>query len=474
VHSPAFRARNDLFERNGGTTGFRNLYMTGEEHAKEIEQMLHPSKFQASWAGKGGKAVLDWLTDYNSAFENSVRLAVFEAALAEGVPPVKAASMAKDVTVNFNRKGTYSRQMGALYAFFNVSVQSLERASAAMFSHKDGKTTLTNTGKKVILGGMLLGGMQTASLAMFGFDAEEPPEFIKARSIIIPAPFTEKGYIAVPMPFIFNIAPNAGRLIIEALIFGDLSDKAQKFLMAVMDSTDPLGGSSTIAQELTPSVLDPFVALIENTDWQGKHIYREDFNASKPTPGHSRAKQNASDWALGLSRVINQLTLGSEFAAGAPSYPPEVFESLAEHAFGGPGRLFTKATRLTKELSEGDPIHLYNIPLVGKLIGAAGGDTSDWAKWSKNMSLLHIHNLELKGREDDREARREYMDSHPLARRVEDAKISDRTMKNLLTERRKIRGQDRTAQLDKQRERIDERISHLLTSFNERVEAVVQ
>jgi hypothetical protein len=100
-----------------------------------------------------------------------------------------AASLAKNLTVNFNRKGDVATQMGALYAFFNASMQGTARMI---------ETLKGPTGKKIMAGGLLLGSMQAALLAAAGFDDEEPPEFIRSKNIVIPT--GDGKYIAFPMP----------------------------------------------------------------------------------------------------------------------------------------------------------------------------------------------------------------------------------------------------------------------------------
>jgi hypothetical protein len=44
-------------------------------------------------------------------------------ALDAGLSTERAASLAKNLTVNFNRKGRQTRELGAFYAFFNAAVQ---------------------------------------------------------------------------------------------------------------------------------------------------------------------------------------------------------------------------------------------------------------------------------------------------------------------------------------------------------------
>ena len=67
----------------------------------------------------------------------------------------QAASLAKNITVNFNRKGQMATQVGALYAFFNASVQGTARIAETLFDKNEGNikaAKLSKTGKKIIAG----------------------------------------------------------------------------------------------------------------------------------------------------------------------------------------------------------------------------------------------------------------------------------------------------------------------------------
>jgi hypothetical protein len=71
----------------------------------------------------GFRAVFGLLSDYNTTMENAIRLAAYKVGLDKGMSKEQAASLAKNLTVNFNKKGQISNQMGAWYAFFNAAVQ---------------------------------------------------------------------------------------------------------------------------------------------------------------------------------------------------------------------------------------------------------------------------------------------------------------------------------------------------------------
>jgi hypothetical protein len=121
-----------------------------QDRADALQAILDPSSWTKSPLGKvftaGGTLkvpletarkiaapVFDWLSDYNQTMENAVRLSAYKVAKEQkknGVREItdqQAASLAKNLTVNFNRKGQIGRQAGALYAFFNAAVRGTAR-----------------------------------------------------------------------------------------------------------------------------------------------------------------------------------------------------------------------------------------------------------------------------------------------------------------------------------------------------------
>lgn len=95
-----------------------------------------------------GRALLAWLSGFHETLEATTRLGVYKAALDQGISGQEAASIAKNITVNFNRKGRNMPVAGAHFALLNAAIQGDKRMLE----------TLTGpAGRKVMMGGMALG-----------------------------------------------------------------------------------------------------------------------------------------------------------------------------------------------------------------------------------------------------------------------------------------------------------------------------
>ncbi|MBL8440234.1 MAG: hypothetical protein JNK96_03355, partial [Betaproteobacteria bacterium] len=272
VPSSRWASLYEEFQNEGGQTGYRDQFSNAEQRAEAIAKEIRSMDRNVAFKATG--AVFDWLSDYNQAMENAVRLAAYAAAKDRGLSKQQAASLAKNLTVNFNRKGQVATQMGALYAFFNASMQGTARLAQ----------TLTGPmGRRIITGGILLGSMQALLLASAGMGDDEPPEFVRERNLILP--IGDGKYISLPMPLGFHVLPNLGRIPVEFVMSG-FREPARRIsdLVAIFaDTFNPIGNAGLSLQTIAPTVVDPFAALAENKDWTGKPIAKMDMNANSPT-----------------------------------------------------------------------------------------------------------------------------------------------------------------------------------------------
>ena len=476
----------DELQLEGGMTGYRDLYKDSSDRSKAIKYALDPHAWQKNKLGKiftvGGrlkvplavaqdkaKVIFDWLSDYNLAMEGAARLAVYKTALDNGMSKQQAASLAKNISVNFNRKGLAGQQAGALFAFFNASMQGTARIGETLFTMNNGniKTLrLNGLGKKIVGGGILLGSMQAMALSLAGFDDDEPPEFIRERNFILP--IGGKKYLTLPMPLGFHAIPNIGRITTEFALggFKKPGDHVLKLLGVFADAFNPIGNSGLSVQTISPTPIDPLVALGENRDWTGQPISREDYNKLSPTPGFTRSKDVSSDISRLLAEAINYLSGGTKYTPGKLSPTADQIDYLAGQVTGGVGREAAKISQTTKAVSTGEELPPHKIPLVGRFYGDTDTQSSQGAKFYANLKKLNEVEAELKGRIKDRIPATEYRSSHPELRLVPLANRAESSVSELRTLKRKLIERDAPKEKIKN---IETRITVLMKRLNDRV-----
>lgn len=476
------------FQNEGGATGFRDLYRTSADRAKALEATLSPTAWmEAGWgkfftaggvlkvplsvAQKGASPLFNWLSDYNQAMENAVRLSAYKVALEQGLSKQRAASLAKNLTVNFNRKGQAGSQAGALYAFFNAAMQGTARIGDALFEVSGGdlKTLrISRAGKAIIAGGVSLGVMQAVILAAAGFDDDDPPQFVRERSLIIP--IGDKKYITWPMPLGWHVLPNIGRLATEYALNGlkEPSKKSIALMAVFFEAFNPIGSSGFSWQTVTPTAIDPIVALLENRDWTGKPIAKTGFD--KTTPGHLLAKDTATAYAMVISEAINKLSGGTDYVAGALSPTPDQIDYLIGQVAGGVGREFGKLNQAAQSVITGAELPPYKTPLVGRFYGNAGAASSQLSRFYENLRRINEYEAEIKGRAKDGVPREEidaYKAEHPESKLVGAANFIEREIWALRKRKRDLIKKDAPrAEVEK----IEANMTKAMTEFNAAVD----
>lgn len=443
------------FQREGGQTGFRDQFSKSAERAEALEREL--KKISEGKAKQAGRAIFDWLSDYNETMENAVRLAAYKAAKDKGLSNQQAASVAKNLTVNFNRKGQVATQAGALYAFFNASVQGTARLAETMTGP---------AGKKIMAGGLVLGVAQAMLLAAAGFDEDEPPDFVKERNLVIP--LANGKYLTVPLPLGFNVIPNASRVLTEFALSGfrEPSKRVAQIAGSLLEMFNPIGNAGWSVQTIAPTVADPLVALAENRDWTGKPIAKKDRSDLAPTPGHTRAKETASWIAKELSYYLNLASGGTKYKPGLISPTPDQIDYLIGQATGGVGRELLKVEQTLSSTVSGEELPTYKVPVLGRFYGDTKSGAAESERFYENLKRLNEHEAEIKGRAKNRENPSQYVRENPEARLVGMANQAERDVQKLRQLRREL--VDKGAEATRVK-LLEERIKMRMKQFNDRV-----
>ena len=456
-----YDALYEQMKMSGGTTGYREMFRVGKDRADKLQKEINA--MNASAPRKAFNWLLDWLDDYNTALENAVRLSAFRVGVASGISPDKSASISKNITVNFNRKGRVGRELGAWYAFFNAAVQGTTRTI---------QTLRGPAGAKIIMGGVALGVMQTL-VAMMAFDDDEwedIPDFIKQRNFIIPA--GGSAYITVPYPLGFNVLPNIGRIASEWIRQGGKNPgkHAVDLLMSVLEASNPFG-SGTLSQVISPTLADPIVALAENKDFTGRPIAKTDLVSTDPTPGFMRARDTSSTVSRFLSERLNALTGGTKYTPGMFTPTPDQIDYVFGTLTGGIGRELNRAYQSVEMTMQGKDVPEHRKPLWGRFYGTTDEDSAVSSRYWRNVRELNTLEREYNGRLKDREEVNSLIKSNPEVTWAKSLNANERQIGRMRVERtriefdQKLTETDRTTKLDAQ----DKLIVDAMRRYNDQV-----
>ncbi|GAB2806358.1 hypothetical protein GCM10027276_03770 [Comamonas piscis] len=461
----------EQFQLDGGTTGFRELYSDPADRLKALQKELRKGTQGA--AAKGASFALGVLSDFNESLEMTTRLATYKVALDNGLSRQEAASLAKNITVNFNRKGRVTSVLGSHYAFLNAAIQGNARLLQTMTGP---------AGRKIALGGVGLGVMMAmmGQLMMGGGDGADDewkkiPEFVKERNIIIPLSRTQ--YVTIPMPLGFHVLPNLGRKMVDAAFHNDPTVSRAKYVgdMAAiaLNAYNPFGGSDNMMQMFTPTWADPAIALATNKDWMGKSIFKEVRDINHPTPGHARVKDATALPYRWAARGINAVTGGSEWEQGAISPTPEAIQYLVEQAFGGVLREANKLGATATAAATGEELAPHQWFLAGRVYGNTTGMNGQSGTYYDNAKRINVALAEAKARVERGENVDAVLKDVPLAKAASVEKLADKRVSELTKLRRKVQASDLPDKKD-QVKAINKEIEGTMRLLNQAVAEVVK
>lgn len=447
----------EQFQNDGGQTGFREMFADGTRRAEAVEKDLARMAQGRADPRRMARGLFSLLSGFNEVTENAVRLSAYAAALDKGMSRPEAARLARELTVDFNRKGRATREISPLFAFFNAAVQGNERTLRALRGP---------TGKYIIAGGLALGVAQALMLAAAGYDDDEIPEYVKARALVIPLFNKEKSYILIPLPLGMHVIPNTGRAITE-MVIGNQKNLGKKTIDAIGEISgafNPLGGGNIFTMDgalrtILPTVIDPLVELGFNKNFAGTPIEREARGETDVRPGFQRArestlKKTTGQAYLGISKVLNKATGGTDYEAGAISPTPERLRYLSQVALGGVLREFEKIVDTTTAKARGEKTSINSVPVASRFYGEVDADRVQQSRYYENVKRVDRVEAAAKAakKAGDAEAYQRIVNESPLYEVIKPANKVEQAVRKLNKQAVQVIG-DREAQaaLDAQR-----------------------
>lgn len=376
------------FMMNGGETGFVSSLDVEDLKKKFKNDLKDLDRWKANPV-KVGHTIMDSIEFLNRMIEDSNRFAVYMTSIQYGRSIDEAVNDAKDVTLNFNRKGTgeYGWQMiRNLYLFINPAVQSLQTLGALAKHHPFKFTAVTASW---LASGVLVPIINAALMSLLGGDDDKDKywQFTKwdrRNNLIMWIPFTHE-YVKIPLAQEFRAFYGLGDMIASKMMGGELAEESwsqygEDLLGQVVDMLplDPTGYDGNIAVSLMPNAIRPVFELAFNVDFTGKPLFKEtEYN--KYDPNFTKAYVGTPDWLVRASKMVN--SIGNDYpdvqqnsidAFGDPRYNlnnPAVVDHVLSSYLGGAYTMGSQVLGvLTKSLNDPKEIKVADIPLFSKFV----------------------------------------------------------------------------------------------------------
>lgn len=392
------------FMDNGGATGY-TFVETQKEYAKDLANKLE--KLSDGNIGKLSpkelvSTVFECFEFMGNVAELVNRYAAYKTSREHGRSIDRSINDAKEVSVNFNKKGAGKKTKSDKWyintaawiseygrdwvLFFNAAVQSMYKEYSMMRNHPI-KGIGSRIAPLIFMGSSvsLLNNLFMPMLfAYLGWDSDDDDrdyfdslsDHERQNNICIR--LTHGRWLKIPL------SPElANYFKIGDIIAGQLSGKREVEAMDVVktgiDMVSPLNinweyDSWKFALNLLPTVVQPIAQNASNVNFMGNPIYKTSMNkANDYDPEYTKVYRSTSTTMVELSRALNSLTGGDDVKRGT-SFNPATWQNILSGYTGGFGTVALGVSDLVLDMLSGEngdmPVSRY--PLLSRFL--TGGD----------------------------------------------------------------------------------------------------
>lgn len=379
---PAEAVMYQEFRKNGGETFFLDRKNV-EETLESLNRHMNGPEGALGWTKDKLESVGKLMELMSMPMEAAPRFAMYKVLRRNGWSPERAATYAKELTVNFNMKGA-SSNFRSLYVFANPAVQgtyrlfqNYSRGSEGVAKFLPSNQFAATAGVWIVMG--LMGNM--IARAIGGEDEDKPgvdkldmiPNYKRATSLIL-APDVPGG--AIPIAYGWNVFHTLGHYMADVLTGKLKSEEAAgRVLSAAFDSFAPIGSGAesqtvggAVLKTILPSPLVPVYELGANENRFGAPIYKEQspFSDVKEANAYMHF-DTANPISKSVMQGLNTLTGGNQYKKGLIDVNPGAVDYFIQSYMPG---LFTevyKGAGLAIQAARGEDTKRSAIPVVDRL-----------------------------------------------------------------------------------------------------------
>ena len=420
------------FMANGGETGYMSFRQI-EERKNEIERQL--KLYGGKMSLKKGWSDAWNLVDYaNRVVENQSRFAAYMASRRSGRTIDRSIYDAKEITVNFNKKGAGSTFYNAKnqtlagkvaggvsgigrfgFAFWNAAIQGT--TNFARFVKRNPKK-----GVAVSLATMALGYVVPLLASIFHDDDDDKegsgyfdlPDAVRRDNFVFRFPGMDS-WITIPLPVEYRALYGLGELTATAMYrasigmpmtAGEIAGQAMGQISQLMPldlseggGMDFTWGASGNFNALAPSAVKPVAEAWTNKSWTGLPVYK-DTPYNKQDPEWTKAFKNTNTFLVKMCKQLNEWTGGDSVKGGAVDLNPAVMEHLLKGYLGGYMQTANQFGKLGETVFGDRENEFRNWPVVSRFL-QEGDERTKWRAVTERY-----FNLKKEAEETDRQLKR--------------------------------------------------------------------
>lgn len=405
------------FAENGGITGYTSL-----TNNTEYDQIMRAYANDAR-AGKfirGMKSAFEVFQNVGESFEQVSRFAAYITARESGKDISESIYEAKEVTINFNRKGSgraltmeeaekFRRKNGKkltvperiffvtlagmspfareFYMFFNAGMQGVRMIAKLVKEHP---------GKFAAWHGIVftMGLINAIMHSMMEDDDEylDMPDYVRRTNILIGKNGT---YFKWSLPHEFRPSYAMADIFVQHAMGRKPNKNIAAELAEAFGEWLPINPFKDGMNAFVPDFVKIVAEIKDNKDFTGSPIYREyrwlTEEQQKNMPAYEKGFDSTSKILVDVSEMLNDLSGGDQTKAGFININPAVVEHLAQKFGGGPLKLAEQFFKTIGVITGDQEFSIRNTPFLSTFMVAAddryrNAHTTELFKYYKGMA----------------------------------------------------------------------------------------
>ena len=377
------------FMTQGAETGFTSLKEI-DTYKDDMQKMYKHMNQSLANPKRLLRGLSEGLEYTNRCIEDMTRFAIYITSRESGRSVRESVSDAKNITLNFNRKG--SGELGNstyrnLQIFVNPAIQSLQNVASMAMDHPV-KFSLY-TGMVALIGAAQVFATQLLWSMFGGGDGDDDkwnavdeywklPTWQRRNNLVMWIPGTKK-FAMIPLAQEFRVFHGFGETLTTTLQ-GKSDEKPALELMSQTADLMPLdfaGNNGNMLVNLAPTVVQPLLQVGFNTDFTGRPLYK-DTGFNKYEPSFQKAYVGTPSWLVKSSEILNDLTGGDEHKqgwwertkVGQYANNPAVVDHLLKGYYGGMYSFLAQTGGAMLTAASGKLPDVQEVPVANRVVTA--------------------------------------------------------------------------------------------------------
>ncbi len=421
MHKPMHRLFYE-FMHWGGETGY-TMQRDLEQEKKLVKRLIRDAQRGKLNPIRIWHLIWNKLDLINRGVENSARFAAFITSRENGRDIQRSVYDAKEISVNFNKKGAGGKFMDAkgqtlvgkaagfvsdigssFHVFWNAAIQGVTNFFRTSAKHPWRAVPAITS--------LVVFGYLNAALNDDDDDEDKNsyynmPKYIRRSNLMFRA---GEQWLTIPLSVEYRAIYGLGELAYgvtsgrEEYTNMELAKEISAQLSQILP-IDVMEGGGGLKALVVPSAFKPLYESSTNKSWTGLPIYKNTpFN--KDMPEWTKAYPRTNAQLVDLSKIANEASGGNDYKAGSVNINPAQLEYILNGYFGGYSNIVNKMVKTGETMigeREYDPS---SILLVNRLVKMGDERTSE-----KKVNSDFFNYME------------EYRRTHTLLRKYEDEAV---------------------------------------------------